>query len=240
MQHKKQPTLTGNLDDFAICTSTTKTFKQIFSSCIDTFIWWCVECSTCVLHINRPKRKNNIKKKSASLSRKIVLTSEYYYICVSVPLFIFLHRFITWELSMTGFNFSVKILLAKITFLFLILSCYLLNMSLFCIDIFCHCFVVLLFCCSSNVPMFYGIPIVLWYSDCPTKVLVLYKCSSVPSMFQCSVFHQCFGIPGFIVCLPFLKKLKALLALFRQIRSLALAVSQWKYWNIWKKTTLNY
>ena len=129
-----------------------------------------------------------MKKKSASLSKKIVLTSEYYYICVSVLLFIFLHRFITWELSLTRFNFSVKILLAKITFLLLILSCYLLNMSLFCIDIFCSCFVVLLFCCSSNVPMFHGIPIVLWYSDCPTKVLVLYKCSSVPSVFQCSVF----------------------------------------------------
>ena len=30
MQHKKQPTVTGNLDDVAICTSTTQTFSKYF------------------------------------------------------------------------------------------------------------------------------------------------------------------------------------------------------------------
>ena len=32
MQHKKKSTVAGNLDDIAICTSTTKNFRQIFSS----------------------------------------------------------------------------------------------------------------------------------------------------------------------------------------------------------------
>ena len=34
----KQPTVMGSLDDVAICTSTAKTFEQIFSSRIGAFI----------------------------------------------------------------------------------------------------------------------------------------------------------------------------------------------------------
>ena len=39
MQHKKQPTtVVGNLYDVAVCAWTTKTFKQMFSSCLSIFI----------------------------------------------------------------------------------------------------------------------------------------------------------------------------------------------------------
>ena len=75
---------------------------------------------------------------------------------------------------LTGFNFSIKILLAKITSLFWILLCCLLSMLLFCIgSIYWCCFVVTSFSCSSHVPLFCGIPIVLpifrcsWFYSMP-------------------------------------------------------------------------
>ena len=92
--------------------------------------------------------------------------------------------------SRTGFNYSIKILLAKITFLFWILLCYLLNMLSFCIgSISWGCFVITLFCCSSHVPLFRGIPIVLPVFRCSTSVPVFRQWSGVP----------CSGVPGFIV-----------------------------------------
>ena len=63
----KQPTVMGSLDDVAICTSTAKTFEQIFSSRIGAFICWYVDCSACGLHRTRLKRKNNKKKKNCVL-----------------------------------------------------------------------------------------------------------------------------------------------------------------------------
>ena len=82
---------------------------------------------------------------------------------------------------LTGFNFSIKILLAKITFLFWILLCYLFNMSSVCIgSISWCCFVVTLFRCSSHVPLFRCIPIVLPVFPCSTGI----PCSA----FRCSVF----------------------------------------------------
>ena len=50
----------------ACCTSTTKTFNQIFSSHIGTFIQRHVDCNAGRLHIIRLKRKNNTKKKTVS------------------------------------------------------------------------------------------------------------------------------------------------------------------------------
>ena len=81
--------------DVAICTSTSKTFKQTFSFYIGTFVWWYVDCTTRGLHIRRLKRRNNKK----ILCKKIVLASEYYYTCVNDVLLIFSHKFITWKLS---------------------------------------------------------------------------------------------------------------------------------------------
>ena len=86
--------------------------------------------------------------------------------------------FITWHriCLLTGFNFSIKTLLATITFLFWILLCYLHNMSSFCVgSISWYCFVVTLSRCSSHVPLFRGIPI-----DLP-----VFRCSaSFPPVFR--------------------------------------------------------
>ena len=93
--------------------------------------------------------------------------------------------FITWHGNclLTRFNFSIKILLATIAFLFWILLCYLLNILSFCLGSISWCFfVVTLFHCSFHVPLFRGIPIVL-------------------SVFGCmSAIVPCSGLPGFIVC----------------------------------------
>ena len=88
---------------------------------------------------------------------------------------------------LTGFNFYIKIFLAEITFLFSILLCYLLNMSLFCVGgISWCCFVVTLFRCSSHVPLFHGIPI----------DLLLFRCSaSVPVFVQWSAGDPCSVVP---------------------------------------------
>ena len=62
---------------------------------------------------------------------------------------------------LTRFNFSIKILLAKTTFLFWTFLCCLVSTSSFCIgSISWCCFVVLFFRCSSHVTVFCGIPIV--------------------------------------------------------------------------------
>ena len=81
---------------------------------------------------------------------------------------------------LTGFDFSIKILLVTITFLFWILLCYLLNMLSFCIgNISWCCFLVTLFCCSSHVPPFRGSPIVLPVFGCMFR-----QCSGVPPVFR--------------------------------------------------------
>ena len=102
--------------------------------------------------------------------------------------FIFLHG----NFLLTGFNFSIKILLAKRNLLFWILLFYLLNMSLFCIgSISWHFLAVPLFCCSSHVPLFRGTLIVppefcysasvlvfCQHSGCDISVLVFRRCSA--------------------------------------------------------------
>ena len=93
---------------------------------------------------------------------------------------------------LTGFNFSINILLAKKTFLFLILLYYLLNISTFCIgSISWCCFVVTLFRCTSHVPLFRGLPIVLPVLRCSASVPVLLRCSVFRSfVFRCSWFYS--------------------------------------------------
>ena len=93
---------------------------------------------------------------------------------------------------LTGFNFSIKILFAKVTFLFWILLCHLLNMSSFCIgSISWCCFVVTLFLCSSHVPLFSGIPIVLPVFCCSAIVPVFCRCSVFrSSVFWCFWFYS--------------------------------------------------
>ena len=87
---------------------------------------------------------------------------------------------------LTGFNISINILLAKKTFLFLILLCYLLNISTFCIDsISWCCFVVTLFHCTSHVPLFCGLLIVLPVFRCSASILVFRS-----FVFPCSWFYS--------------------------------------------------
>ena len=113
------------------------------------------------------------------------------------------YKLITWHGNclLAGFGFSIKILLVTITLLFWILLCYLLNMTLFCIgSISWCCFVVTLFRCSSHVPLFRGIPIVLPVFGCMFR-----QCSGVPPVSQFSAgvprsVVPCSGVPGFIVC----------------------------------------
>ena len=90
------------------------------------------------------------------------------------------------------FNFSIKIFLAKIIFLFWILLRYLLNMSSLSIDsIFWYCFVVTLFCCSSHVSLFRGIPTDLSVFHCSAGITVFRHCSSVRPLFcRCSAFRS--------------------------------------------------
>ena len=150
MQHKKQSTMAGNLDDVSICTSTINQFHGIFHGLKIT------------------------------------------------------NWFITWHENclLTRFDLSLKILLVTITFLFWILLCYLLNMSSFCIgSISWCCFVVTLFHCSSHVPLFRSIPIVLPVFGCTS-----HQCFGVPPVFRCPAGVQCSvvlcsGVPGFTVCL---------------------------------------
>ena len=97
--------------------------------------------------------------------------------------------FIIWHGNclLTGSNFSIKILLATVTFLLWIWLCYLLNMSSFCIgSISWCCFVVTLFHCSSHVPLFRGIPIVLPVFSCMFR-----QCFGVPPVSRCSVGVPC-------------------------------------------------
>lgn len=87
---------------------------------------------------------------------------------------------------LTGFNFSMKNLLLKIT-LFSILLCHLFDMLLLCIcSISWCCFVVPLLHCSS-VPLFRGILFVPPVFGSSAKVLVSWQCPDVLSMFRCSV-----------------------------------------------------
>ena len=93
---------------------------------------------------------------------------------------------------LTGFNISIKIVLAKRTFLFWILLCYLLNMSSFCIDsISWCCFVVPLFSC-----------LLMFHS--PAVFQLFCQCSVVPPVFRCSVsvpvFRQRSGVPSVCRC----------------------------------------
>ena len=78
---------------------------------------------------------------------------------------------------LSGFKFFIKILLAKITFLFWTLPFCLLNMPSFCIGIISWCcFVAPSFYWCSPVPQFHGIPI----------VPPVFRCSVSVPMFRCS------------------------------------------------------
>ena len=65
-----------------------------------------------------------------------------------------------------------------------------------------YCLVVTLFRCSSHVPLFRGIPIVL-----PVFRCMFHHCSGVSPLFRCSAgvpcsVVPCSGVPGFILCPP--------------------------------------
>ena len=71
-------------------------------------------------------------------------------------------------------------------------------MSPFCIgSISWCCVVVTLFRCSSRVPLFRGILILLPVFGC-----MFHQCSGVSPLFRCSAGISCSGVPGFIVCPP--------------------------------------
>ena len=99
--------------------------------------------------------------------------------------------FITWHriCFLTAFNFSIKILLATITFLLWILLCYLLNMSSFCIGtISWYCIVVTLSRWSSHIPIFRVIPINLPVFRCSASFTVFRQCSTGVLWFRVPVF----------------------------------------------------
>ena len=95
---------------------------------------------------------------------------------------------------LTGFNFSIKFFHAKITFLFSVLLCYMLNKSSFWwyfLVLFCFSFVgcstgVLLFRYSAVFRLFRqrsGVPSVFWCSAIPLLVHVpVFRCSWFCSM----------------------------------------------------------
>ena len=88
---------------------------------------------------------------------------------------------------LTRFNFSIKILLPKITFWFWILLYYPLNMLSFCIGSISWCvFIVSLFRSCYFVPLFRGILIVPPVFCCPFSVLLFLRCS----VFRCSWFYS--------------------------------------------------
>ena len=92
--------------------------------------------------------------------------------------------FITCLLA--GFNVSIKILCATITFLFwfFYVICSICRRSVGSIS-WC-CFVVTLFRCSFHVPLFRGIPIVLLVFGCQFR-----QCFGVsPVFWRCFVFHS--------------------------------------------------
>ena len=73
---------------------------------------------------------------------------------------------------------------------------YLVNMTSFCIGSISQCcFVVLLFRCSSHVPLFRGILIVPSVFRCSASVPVFCQCSSVPPVFRVPQFRA----PVFLV-----------------------------------------
>ena len=93
---KKQPTVAENRDDVS---QPLKLLANIFLSHRYIYLVTCRLQCTWTPHYNIKKEKQYHEKKLRSLSKKIVLASEYYYTCVIVLLFIFLRRFITWKLS---------------------------------------------------------------------------------------------------------------------------------------------
>ena len=73
---------------------------------------------------------------------------------------------------------------------------YLVNMTSFCIGSISQCcFIVLLFRCSSHVPLFRGILIVPSVFRCSASVPVFCQCSSVPPIFRVPQFRA----PVFLV-----------------------------------------
>ena len=207
MQYEKQPTLVRYLDDVVICTSTAKTFRQTFSSRIGTFIWWYVDCSARGLHITRLKRKSKIKKKLLPFSKKIVVASEHYYNCVNALLSFSCANLLHGTCLLTGFNFSIKILLAK---MLLLLNSVMLSAQ-YAVDLQRQYFfvVVLLFRCSTGVLLFF-------YS----MVFRLFRqCSAVLAIFRVSQNR----VPVFLVYsmpspLPLVKSDKARTAAFEFFR----------------------
>ena len=181
MQHKKQTTVAGNLDNVSICTSTTKTFGNCFPLAygIGTFICWYVDFR---VHVDSILWKSITiwRKKLRPLSKKIFLASDYYLTCVIFLLFRYPAKIYYME-TVSGFNFSIKILLAKITLFWI-------NMSSVCIgSISWCCFVVMLFrwFCCSHVSLFRGLPVFC----CSASVPVFRQFSGVPL-----VFCQCYGV----------------------------------------------
>ena len=113
--------------------------------------------------------------------------------------FIFLHG----NFLLTGFNFFIKILLAKRILLFRILLCYLLKCRRSVLAVFLD--FVLLFRYSAALLMFH----------CSVVFRLIRQCFCVPPAFRCSVtvlvirwcsagvtctVVPCSGVPGFKIC----------------------------------------
>ena len=129
----------------------------------------------------KTEKEKQYKEKTCAL----FLRKQFYlqYIITLAQVFCFLFScadlLLHWNCLLTGFSFSIKILLAIITFLFWILLCYLLNMSSFCIGSISRCYFVVTFSAALASPCS-NIPCI------PIAMPVLRRCS----VFRSSWFYS--------------------------------------------------
>ena len=114
---------------------------------------------------------------------------------------IFSRKFITWELSPeSAFNFSIKIFLANIIFLFWTLLCCLLNLSSFCIcSISWCCFIVLLLHWSARVLLVRSFVVFQLLRECPSVPPLVFQYSVSVPVFSYWACVPCSGAPRLIV-----------------------------------------
>ena len=107
------------------------------------------------------------------LSKKIVLALHHSYTCVIVLIFTCRANLFQEKCLLTGLNLSIECL---IFLLWTVMSSGHCSM----VVVF---FSVVLFYCSISVLLFCQSSPVLWYSTCPTSILLFSQCSTIPPLF---------------------------------------------------------
>ena len=119
------------------------------------------------------------------------------------PTFHFLAQMYYMETISWPGNISIKVLLAKIAFLFCsILFCYLFNTPTFCINSISD--IVFLFCRYAGVLLFCFSVIFQLFPQCSGVMLVIYCSVSIPPLIWCSPsvprsVGPCSIVPVFVV-----------------------------------------